>query len=648
MKRYGKTMNVVVVALIGLFSLAGTGYGQVRSGQTAPVFSGKDLSGKTLDLSRVKGKPLTILYFFDAGSRPSQEGLFSLNQLARQHKADLSVWAITASPKDQVARFSSMAGLAFPIIPGAAGTMSLYGARQVLPVVCIIGPGLRVLDYFQGGGKTTEAMLVRLAERELQRRRTQVAQTIGKEVVKKNPRNAKAKAVVGYAALRDADLKRAEEVFSDLSRQDPEGEVLGKEGLAAVYKKRNQNEKALRLVREVEQKAPERSYGHVIKGDILYAQNRKKDAEAEYRKAVEKKVAEPYQEAVRYNQLGRYYSTVRKNRDARELFAKAEEIDPYYVEGTTNKGLSLEKEGKWGEALKAYQQALAVDSKDVYAGVLARRAQEMLDLDKDARRKERMDRLVRELAERFRSRKMEKPPEDSWTSRPTILTFVDFEEKGGLPEREGFTAVITSELTNRLNASGRVKVVERVLMERLLEELNIGSSELADPDTALRLGRVLAAKLIGTGTLTYLPQEAIFTFRLIDTETSEIPQLVTKQLGPVSSLDRELLGLNREILKTVITRYPLRGYVAKVAGSEGIINIGSKQGVVVGSRFDVVEEEETIEYRGKTLRGTPKKVGQVEVIAVEQDFARVKPVDRQRQLKADDKVQERLYETSAL
>lgn len=648
MRTYGITTARVVVALFGLLLAAGMGYGQVSAGRTAPVFSGKDLGGKTLDLSRERGNPLTILYFFDAGSRPSQEGLFSLNHLARRHKADLSVWAITASPKEQVARFSSLAGLAFPVIPGAANVMGLYGARQVLPVVCIIGPGLRVLDYFQGGGKTTEAMLVRLAERELQRRRTGVAQAIGTEVVKKNPRNAKAKAVVGYAALRDADLKKAEEVFSELSRQDPQGEVLGKEGLAAVYKKRNQNEKALRLVREVEQKAPERSYGHVIKGDILYAQNRKKDAEAEYRKAVEKKVAEPYQEAVRYNQLGRYYSTVRKNRDARELFAKAEEIDPYYVEGTTNKGLSLEKEGKWDEALKAYQQALAVDSRDVYAGVLARRAQEMVDLDRDAKRKERVDRLVKELAERFRNRKREKLPEDSWTSRPTILTFVDFEEKGGLPEREGFSAVITSELTSRLNASGRVKVVERVLMERLLEELNIGSSELADPDTALRLGKVLAAKLIGTGTLTYLPQEAIFTFRLIDTETSEVPQLVTKQLGPASSLDRELLDLNREILKTVITRYPLRGYVAKVAGSEAIINIGSKQGVVVGSRFDVVEEEEAVEYRGKTLRGTPKKVGQVEVVAVEQDFARVKPVDRQRQLKADDKVQERLYETSAL
>ena len=647
MKRYLMKMNIVAAGLAVLLSLAGAAHGQARPGQTAPLFSAKDLKGKTLNLAAMKGRPLTILYFFDAGSRPSQEGLLSLNQLARQHKSDMSVWAITSSPASQVARFVSIAGLGFPVIAGASNVAGLYQARQVLPVVCVIGPGLRVMDYFQGGGKTTETMLVRVAERELQRRKTHVAQAIAGQVARKNPRNVRARAVVGYAALRDADLKKAEAIFTDLSRREGEGEALGKEGLAAVYRKRNQNDKALRLVREVEEKAPRRAYGHVIKGDILYERNRKKEAEAEYRKAVAKDEVEPYQDAVRYNQLGRYYSTVRKNSSAREMFARAEEIDPYYVEGTTNKGLSLEKEGRWGEALKAYQQVLAVDSRDMYAGVLARRAQEMLDLEKDAKRKERMDRLVKELAERFRSRKDEKPPEDSWTSRPTILTFVDFEEKGGLPEREGFSAVITSELTNRLNASGRVKVVERVLMERLLEELNIGSSELADPETALRLGKVLAARLIGTGTLTFLPQEAVFTFRLIDTETSEIPRLVTTQLGQRASLDREILSLNRDILKTVIEKYPLRGYVAKVSGGESIINIGSRHGVVAGTRFDVLDEAETLQYRGKTLRGSMKKAGQVEVVAVDRDFARVKPLGNMRRLKEDDKVQERLYETAA-
>ena len=648
MKAIVRRWSLMVVLMAAFVSISATVYGQLESGRSAPLFSLKDLNGKVFDLAGVKQKPLTILYFFDVASRPSQEGLFSLNQLAREHKGELSVWAVTQSSKEKVAQFASSAGLIFPILPSTAQVMGLYHAQQVLPAVCLIGPDLRVLDYFQGGGKATEAMLVRLAERELQGRKTRVAKAIGMAVVKKNPRSLKAKAVMGYAALKEADTRKAEDIFTDISRHDKEGEVLGKEGLAAVYKKQNQNEKALQMVRDVEKKAPERSYVHVIKGDILYSQNRKAEAETEYRTAVDKKVAEPYHDAVRYNQLGRFYAKSHKNKEAQKLYEKAVAIDPYYVEGTTNKGLSYEKEGKWDQALKSYQQALVVDKNDLYAGVLAKRAQEMLALQKDTERKKRMDLLIKDLVARFNSQKGEKPPEDTWTSRPMILTFVDFEEKGGLSEREGFSTIITSELTSDLNASGRVKVVERLLMERLLEELNLGSSELANPETALKLGKVLAAKLIGTGSLYNLPQETLFTFRLIDTETSEIPQLTTKQLGPRSSLDKELFSLNREILKTVISKYPLRGYLVKVTGEGAMINLGSRQGVVSGTRFDVVEEGETMVFKGKTLHSSPKSVGQVEVLRVEPDISHVKFISRQRPLKADDKIQERVNETAAI
>lgn len=640
--------SLIVMVVTAFFAGAATAYGQLTPGQTAPVFALKDTNGRVFDLSGARQKPLTILYFFDVASRPSQEGLFSLNQLARQHRGELTVWAITQSPKEKVASFASSAGLIFPVLPAASQVMGLYKTQKVLPTVCIIGPGLRVLDYFQGGGKATEAMLVRLAERELQSRKTRIAKAISAEVVKKNPRSMKAKAVLGYAALREADTKRAEEVFRDMAKHDAEGEVLGKEGLAAVYKKRNQPEKALQMVRDVEKKAPERSYAQVIKGDILYSQNKKAEAEAAYRAAVDKKVAEPYQDAVRYNQLGRFYATSRKTKEAQQLYEKAVAIDPYYVEGTTNKGLGYEKEGKWDQALKAYQQALSVDKNDVYAAVLARRAQEMLALQKDTERKKKMDQLIKDLVARFNSQKDEKPPLDSWTSRPMILTFIDFEEKGGLSEREGFSTIISSELTTDLNASGRVKVVERVLMDRLLEELNLGSSELANPETALKLGKVLAAKLIGTGSLFQLPQETVFSLRLIDTESSEIALLTTKQLGARASLDKELFNLNREILKTVIAKYPLRGYLAKVSENGAIINLGSRQGVVNGTRFDVVEEGESMEYKGKILRSSPKNIGQVEVVRVDLDLAHVKFIQQHRPLKADDKIQERVNETTSL
>ncbi len=636
----------LLIVIIGIIFGSEVCYSQLSSGQVAPIFSLKDIKGQTQDLSRMKESPIIILYFFDVDSRPSQEGLLSLNQLTKQYKGvDLIVWAITLSSKDKVNNFVASTGFNFPVLLDRSNVSDLYQARLILPSVCIIGPGLKILDYFQGGGKTTETMLVRVAERELQRKQMKTAKAISKGVMKKNPENIKAMAVNGYAFLKEGNLKEAEEIFKDLSQRGPQGEILGKEGLAAVYFKNGQLEKALQFAKEVERKAPERAYVHVIMGDLLYAQNKKTEAESQYQAAIKKGSAEPYQEAVRYNQLGRFYASSGQYKKAQELYDKAVSIDPYYIEGTTNKGLAYEKQGKWDKALESYRQALILDKNDAFATVLARKAQEMLDLQRDAERKKRMDQLIKDLAARYRSQKeTAQKAEDTWTSQPMVLTFVDFQEKGGLNERDGFSTVLLTQLTDHLNSSGRVKVVERILIERLLEELNLGSSELANPETSLKLGKVLAAKLIGTGSLHYLPQSTMLNLRLIDTETSAIPQVTTRQWGSGESIEKELFHLNREILKTVISYYPLRGYIAKATGDQVIINLGSKQGVVLGTKFDVLEEGESITYKGKTLQASLKKIAQLEVVKVEPDLSFIRVLNQERPVKVDDRVQEKIEE----
>ncbi|MCR4308555.1 MAG: tetratricopeptide repeat protein [Deltaproteobacteria bacterium] len=641
--RMRRSMLGVVIAA-GYLAVAGAAFGTIGPGLAAPALSLKDTAGKSYDLSASNRRPMTILYFFDADSRPSLEGLLTLNQVAKGSKAGgLTVWAITTSAKEKASGFARKAGVTFPVLIDEGGKVSeAYRARQVLPSVCVVGPGGKVLDSFQGGGKATEAMLVRVAERSLQRKETALAKAIGEEVLKKNPGNAKARAVKGYAALRQKNLKEAESVFAGLAKQGGEAEVLGKEGLATVYAKGKQPEKALALAKEVEGKAPGRGYVNVVKGDILYAQNRKKEAEAEYVKASSRTEGEPYQQAARYNQLGRLYSSSDRYGKAREQFDKAVEIDPYYIEGTTNKGVVLEKEGKWDQALASYRSALAVNPGDAFAAALARRAEEMVALSKDAGRKERMDRLVKELADRFRAQKSEGgKKEDEWSSGPTVLTFVDFQEKGGLAERDGFSTVLLTRLSENLNASGRVKIVERALVERVLEELNLGSSKLADPDTALKLGKLFAARLIGTGSLLHLPEGSVLSLRVVDTETSGIVQTAIRTLDPAGSVDEELFRINREMLRMVMEKYPLRGFVAKVDGEEVLLNLGAKQGVVKGTRFDVLEEGAGIAYKGKKLAAAPKAVAQMEVLSVEPEFSRAKVTRKDRPLKQDDKVQER-------
>jgi tetratricopeptide (TPR) repeat protein len=646
-----KKNYIIVILLILTISLIFTGkfcFSQLSPGKKAEVFSLKGIDGKTYDLSLMAKTPMTILYFFDVESRPSQEGLLNLNELAKKFSsAELGVWAVTLSRKEKVSSFVKNTGLIFPVLIDDSNISDLYNARIILPTVYVIGPDLKILDYFQGGGKTTEMMLVRLAERQLQQKHTMLARAISEEVIKKDPQNVKAAVVKGYAALKENKLEEAEKIFTSLQEKGDDGEILGKEGLAAVYVKKEQKEKALKLIEDLEKKAPERSFPHVIKGDILYAMNKKQEAEAEYQRAINKKEAEPYQEAIRFNQLGRLYASSGDYKKARELYDRAVTIDPYYIEGTTNKGLTYEKEGRWDKALESYRQALAIDRDDFFASVLLKKAQEMIDIQKDIERKKRMDRLIKELAERYRSQeKKDDKTEDSWTSRPMVLTFVDFQEKGGLAERDGFSTVLITQLSDLLNNSGRVKVVERVLIERLLEELNLGSSDLADPETALRLGKVLAAKLIGTGSILYLPQRTLLNLRFIDTETSAIPQVTTKQIDPYVSLEKELFQLNREILRSIIMHYPLRGYIVKKSGDRFIVNLGSKQGVVLGTKFDVIEEQEPIRYKDKLLKPAPKPVARVEVVNVEPDMCFVRVISQDRPIKADDKVQERIEQAA--
>jgi tetratricopeptide (TPR) repeat protein/peroxiredoxin len=642
--RIGKGTGLLFLLLAGIIVTARECPAKLASNQTAPVFSCKDLHDRSHDLSQVKDRPMVILYFFDTESKSSREGLLSLQQLSKQHpEADLVVWAITLADKEQTARFAASNGVSFPVLLDKTGVSTTYEAQVVLPTMCILGPGLKVLDHIQGGGKSAEMMLVRLAERELQRKQTGIAVSLSDQVIMKDPQNVEAKVVKAHAELKRGKVNEAGQIFQELAQKGGPGEIPGKEGLAAVHAKKGETDKALKLVSEVEQKAPERAYPHVIRGDLLYSQNKVLEAQSEFQKAVGKKQAEPYLHSAGPNQLGRLYAKKGQGEEARKLYDQAVAIDPYYIEGTTNKGLTYERERKWDKALESYRQALAVEKNDVFAAVLAKKAQEMLDLQKDAKRKERMDRLVKELAERYRTQKKTAAKDaDEWTSRPLILTFLDFQEKGGLTERDGFASVLALQLTDHLNASNRVQVVERVLLERLLEELNLGSSELADPETALRLGRVLAAKLIATGSLAYLPNGTLMSLRLIDTETSSIPLVINRDLGPQTSVENALFQLNREILQSVIGKYPIRGYVVKSTGDRLLLNVGSKQGVVQGSKFEVLQEQEAVQYKGKTLHAGARPFAQLEVVQVEPELCYARVLEQERSPKTDDKVQEKL------
>jgi hypothetical protein len=107
-------------------------------------------------------------------------------------------------------------------------------------------------------------------------------------------------------------------------------------------------------------------------------------------------------------------------------------------------------------------------------------------------------------------------------------------------------------------------------------------------------------------------------------------------------MEKDLFEINRDILRTVISKYPLRGFVVRGMGDQVMMNLGAKQGVVVGTKFDAVEEQQPVTYKGKALQGGPKAFAELEVVKVEPDFSYAKVVKQERGPKTDDKVQEKV------
>lgn len=642
MKHVKPWIVCLTLAALLVGAIPATGYCKLQTGAAAPLFSIKDLSGRTYDLADMKDQPMVILYFFDAASRPSLQGLLSLDDLAKKYKdADLVVWGITRSPLAKVKQFVKKAKPSFPILIDKAGVADAYNAKHILPTICILGPDLKLLDFFQGGGKTTEIMLVKLAQRQLQRQRPELAKAISEKVVKQNPKNVEAKTVKGYAELKTGNIKAAEKTFYDLSRSKGKGEILGKEGLSQVYARKGDTDKARRLAGEVEKKSGQRALVNVVKGDLLYSENKVKDAEKEYLKAIAKKSASPSHRAMAYNQLGRIYATKGQWDKSRKMYQQAVALDPYYIEATSNQGFTFERQGKWSEALAYYRRALALNPHDLFASTLAEAARKMVILQQDRERQKELARQVAEVVKRYKANAPAKPAgQDNWTTKEAmVITLLEPVESGGLSVRDGFARVLAMNLAQQINASGRVKAVEPLILQMVVEKLGLKKKDLAKQDIQLKLGRAFKARLVVKGRLFHLLDGSIINLKLLDTSDGKVAASIEREFASTATLPKDMRLLNRELLTTVMTHYPLKAYVVDVSGGQVLINLGKKQGVINGTRFDVIEVKPPVTYKGKTFQPKPSVVATLEVFKVEDEFSYAHILkDQRRPVNKDDKL----------
>ena len=138
--------------------------------------------------------------------------------------------------------------------------------------------------------------------------------------------------------------------------------------------------------------------------------------------------------------------------------------------------------------------------------------------------------------------------------------------------------VILREIEGRLQTDARINVVEREMLQQLLQELQLGSSDLANPDTQRRLGRVLSAGLLGFVDFAQAGVEKTLYIRLVDTETTE---LAFQTSAPIqeNNINATITGILTPLQQALLSERKLQGYIADASQPDAIIiNIGSKHG----------------------------------------------------------------------
>lgn len=82
--------------------------------------------------------------------------------------------------------------------------------------------------------------------------------------------------------------------------------------------------------------------------------------------------------------------------------------------------------------------------------------------------------------------------------------------------------LLTAKAAEAIQERGAYEVVERQRLEMVLKELNLGSSDLADEQARLNLGRLTGAKLMIFGAYQVISSHMRLDLRLVESETGRI------------------------------------------------------------------------------------------------------------------------------
>jgi TolB-like protein len=189
------------------------------------------------------------------------------------------------------------------------------------------------------------------------------------------------------------------------------------------------------------------------------------------------------------------------------------------------------------------------------------------------------------------------------------LSVNPFEQKGMLSEA---SLAFQDNLIDAIVDQNRFRVVERDKLDSILREQKLSRSNLIDRSTALKMGRLLAAQSIVTGSIIETRTGIEIVARMIDTETSEI--VATEDVYDEAKDLPALRSLAEGMAIKFHREFPLlSGLVIQRRGKQIFTDLG--QGEVKLQRRLIVYREEPLKHpvTGKVLGADNVIIGRARI-----------------------------------
>ncbi|MDP8239073.1 MAG: DUF2380 domain-containing protein [Candidatus Hatepunaea meridiana] len=153
--------------------------------------------------------------------------------------------------------------------------------------------------------------------------------------------------------------------------------------------------------------------------------------------------------------------------------------------------------------------------------------------------------------------------------------------------------LVTERIRAKLGASGRVKVLERNEIDKILETIGKNLEDCTSEGCGIELGRQLDADKIVAGSITRIGKRITIAVNFLDVETTEREVPTSIDIDDIS--EDKLIDYIPDLVDQIIDRIPIEGKILEVAGKEILVDIGSETGIKLGNQLLVIQIKKVLD-----------------------------------------------------